>query len=257
MQEASACKPNYMMGKKRSKHRRWLAHCQILLLGVSVMMDHWPQSKRAAEGHGRRKPYRSDINTFPRSGQAWAKIGAPSGTSTHQGDPLLPFVSWRHRWARAIFNSMDRNGDGKLDLMEVYAAVLLFIAKVNDTPLSISPPMFETLSNCFAHADTNRDGLLDFDECEGVLWLTILGVGCNLIIRTSTKLIAAPVLAVCLIHGATKIWPNQIHTLTDKHKLFVIFCTILLCIFLLPVLNNILSQYLLIAFERVTHAPKH
>lgn len=172
----------------------------------------------------------------------WRLRQKPEPEATPE-DPGLWFRTARRGWGRKAFNAMDTDGDGTLDVMELYAAVLLWVAKVNDTPLSLDPPSLETIKAMFQRADLDKDGQLDFEEFDTMLADILLrNLGLRLLLKTGAKLVVAPLLAFALLRRLeSRLAKDNWLARALARRIGLIICTVVLAAFIVPLLTPFLD----------------
>lgn len=253
--------------RRRARRQRW-AQSLIGVLVATVLLCAWPVDESGAcsrsssssscsggnsSSSGSRRTHR-DAACAGLGHDRLHRCGRPRGVSsgcayvgvvdtdrngTHFQGPL-------ERWAHHAFSQMDRDGDGQLTVMEIYAAVLLVIAKVNDTPLSLDPPPLELVDRIFTKADTNKDGMLDFEEFDSVLVKVLMKNLCiRLVLKTGAKLILAPLIAILLLRAILKVAPERwLPHLSAMHRgVGLAFATIMLCGVILPQISPLIDHW--------------
>eukprot|EP00418_Pyrodinium_bahamense_P003780 CAMPEP_0179015944 /NCGR_PEP_ID=MMETSP0796-20121207/3060_1 /TAXON_ID=73915 /ORGANISM="Pyrodinium bahamense, Strain pbaha01" /LENGTH=253 /DNA_ID=CAMNT_0020711609 /DNA_START=18 /DNA_END=775 /DNA_ORIENTATION=- len=222
----------------RRSPRAIACHSALVLVALHIchMDANWPLHGDTFDGSVRRGPRRSSLTSFGST--------AAVDLKKHGFIPRALAESLWHRWAQKAFLAIDKDHDGSLAKMEVYAAVLLFIAKINDTPLSVTPPSLEFISVAFDVADQSGNGSIDFEEFDTVLGSLMISVGVSLAIRTGTKLIVAPCLALFLMKKAREhLPPGTLHTFFDQ-RFGSVLCTIFLCGIIVPSTMDLLEPHM-------------
>jgi len=106
--------------------------------------------------------------------------------------------------ARPIFDQFDLDGNGVLDLKELYAALCFTVATLNTTALSIDPPKLEFVKNLMK--DESRG--IRFDEFFDVLVIFCKNLGVRAVAKAVVNALI-PLAAFTLARNAQRWFPGD------------------------------------------------
>jgi len=106
--------------------------------------------------------------------------------------------------ARPVFDQFDLDGDGELDLKELYAALCLIVATLNTTALSIDPPKLQYVKTLMK--DERR--AIQFDEFFDVMVVFAKNLGVRAIAKATVNALI-PLVAFTLARNAQRLLPDD------------------------------------------------
>jgi hypothetical protein len=164
---------------------------------------------------------------------------------------------------RHIFDSVDIDKSGSVDVSEVYSMVLLiylFVAQYTVVNAKTIPTI-EEVKELYDKMDKDGNGTLDYDEFEALAVLEVEAVSARISTQLACQLAASPFLATCLVSFVCQyVLVGSFHALLvgNLHRALLdyvftrtIAITILTCVLNMTVMPFLLHLIDLIWYESV------
>jgi len=104
------------------------------------------------------------------------------------------------KFAKKAFDAVDADGSGALEPMEVYAAVLELYIKIVGV-VKVTPPTRKTVLDLVASLDTNKDGVVQFDEFLNVAKFLVGNILSRVAVQAGVTFAFSPFIASKVVEG--------------------------------------------------------